>query len=302
VQDITQHIVELIKSASTDLSPDVEQALRDACAREAPGSAARGALETILENVRLSRAGGRPICQDTGTPIFYVWRPADWSERALKGQIERAVRTATEQAYLRPNAVAALSGKNTGDNTGIDFPTIHFEEWEHDYAKVGLLLKGGGSENCGCTYSIPSPEFEAGRDIAGVRKAVLDAAFRAQGFGCAPGILGVGIGGDRATGTIKAKEQLFRPLGDTNPNPDLDQLEKQLTREINELGIGPMGFGGRTTVLGVKIAELHRLPASFFVSIAYMCWADRRKTLTWKDGRPAICSPGAAEAGDKVTK
>jgi fumarate hydratase class I len=209
----------------------------------------------------------------------------------LKGQIERAVRTATEQAYLRPNAVAALSGKNTGDNTGIDFPTIHFEEWEHDYVKVGLLLKGGGSENCGCTYSIPSPEFEAGRDIAGVRKAVLDAAFRAQGFGCAPGILGVGIGGDRATGMIKAKEQLFRPLSDANPNPELDRLEKQLTREINELGIGPMGFGGRTTVLGVKIAELHRLPASFFVSVAYMCWAERRKTLTWRDSRPAICSP-----------
>jgi fumarate hydratase class I len=291
MQDITEHLVELVKSTSTDLSPDIEQALTAACRQEEPNSAARGALETILENVRLSRAKGRPICQDTGTPIFYVWHPQGWSQRALREQINKAVRTATERAYLRPNAVAALSGKNTGDNTGVDFPTVHFEEWEHDYLRVGLLLKGGGSENCGCTYSVPSPEFEASRDIKGVRKAVLDAAYKAQGFGCAPGILGVGIGGDRATGMIKAKEQLFRLLGDSNPNPELDKLEKQLRREINQLGIGPMGFGGQTTVLGVKLAELHRLPASFFVAIAYMCWADRRKIMTVKDGKVEIAAP-----------
>jgi len=291
MQDITEHLVELVKSTSTDLSPDIEQALTAACRQEEPNSAARGALETILENVRLSRAKGRPICQDTGTPIFYVWHPQGWSQRALREQINKAVRTATERAYLRPNAVAALSGKNTGDNTGIDFPTVHFEEWEHDYLRVGLLLKGGGSENCGCTYSVPSPEFEAGRDIKGVRKAILDAAYKAQGFGCAPGILGVGIGGDRATGMIKAKEQLFRLLGDSNPNPELDKLEKQLHREINQLGIGPMGFGGQTTVLAVKLAELHRLPASFFVAIAYMCWADRRKIMTIKDGKVEISAP-----------
>ena len=291
MQDITQHLVELIKSTSTDLSPDVEQALAMAVESEAVGSAAQGALQTILENVRLSRANGRPICQDTGTPIFHIWRPEGWSERELLKQVRNAVRIGTERSFLRPNAVAALSGKNSGDNTGIDFPTIHFEEWGHDYLRVGLLLKGGGSENCGSTYSIPSPEFEGSRDLKGVRKAVLDAAQKAQGFGCAPGILAIGIGGDRATGMIKAKEQLFRPLGDTNPSAELDALEKQLTREINELGIGPMGFGGRTTVLGVKMAELHRLPASFFVSIAYMCWADRRKLMTIDNGNVAIIAP-----------
>ena len=185
----------------------------------------------------------------------------------------------------------ALSGKNSGDNTGIDFPNVHFDEWEHDFLKVGLVLKGGGSENCGCQYSVPSPEFPASRDLKGVRKAVLDAAYKAQGLGCAPGILGVGIGGDRASSMIKAKEQLFRPLADSNPNPDLDKLEKQLLQEINELGIGPMGFGGRTTVLSVKMAELHRLPASFFVSVAYMCWADRRKLMTIKNGQVTIAAP-----------
>lgn len=291
MQDITEHLVELIKSASTDLSPDVERALQDARKQEESGSAAQGALETILENIRMSRQTGRPICQDTGTPIFHIWYPQGTSQRALREQILSALRIATERAYLRPNAVEALSGKNSGDNTGVDFPTIHFEEWEHDYLKVGLLLKGGGSENCGCQYSVPSPEFPASRDIKGVRKAVLDAAYKAQGLGCAPGILGVGIGGDRGSSMLKAKEQLFRPLADKNPDPELDQMEKQLHREINQLGIGPMGFGGKTTVMGVKMGQLHRVPACFFVSIAYMCWADRRKIMTIKDGKVTIEAP-----------
>jgi fumarate hydratase class I len=244
--------------------------------------------------VRLSRETARPICQDTGTPIFYVWHPIGVSQRALGEQIRNAVRVATQRAYLRPNAVAALSGKNSGDNTGVDFPTIHFEEWENDYLRIGLMLKGGGSENCGCQFSVPSPDFAASRDIAGVRKAVLEAAFKAQGFGCAPGILGVGVGGDRVSSMQKAKEQLFRPLEDENADPDLAALEQRLQQEVNELGIGPMGFGGKTTVLGVKIAQLHRVPACFFVSIAYMCWADRRKTLTIQDGKATI-EPGGKE-------
>jgi len=288
MSDITEQLVELIRSASTDLSPDVQAALEAAAQVEPEGSAARGALETILKNVALSRGSARPICQDTGTPIFYIWNPVGWSQRELLKQARQAVRIATERAYLRPNAVAALSGKNSGDNTGIEFPAVHFEEWGHDYLQVGLLLKGGGSENCGATYSIPSPEFEASRDIRGVRKAVLDAAHKAQGFGCAPGILGVAVGGDRGSSMLKAKEQLVRPLGDHNASPELDELEKQLCREINELGIGPMGFGGKTTVLAVKLAELHRVPASFFVSIAYMCWADRRKVMTIRDRNIAI--------------
>jgi fumarate hydratase class I len=219
MNDTTEHVVELIRSASTDLAPDVEQALTAARDQEEAGSAARGALETILENVRLSRETGRPICQDTGTPNFFVWNPAGVSQRALREQIKDACRVATERTYLRPNAVEALSGQNSGDNTGVDFPTIHFEEWDEDHVKIALMLKGGGSENCGCQYSIPSPEFPASRDLAGVRKAILDAACKAQGLGCAPGILGVGVGGDRATSIIKAKEQLFRPLGDANPDP-----------------------------------------------------------------------------------
>jgi fumarate hydratase class I len=291
MQDITEHLVELIRSTSTDLSPDVEQALDGACQRERDGSAAKGALLSVLDNVRLSRDTSRPICQDTGTPVFYIWHPVGVSQRELRDQALGAVRIATERAYLRPNAVEALSGKNSGDNTGEDFPVLHFEEWDNNHLKVALMLKGGGSENCGCQYSLPSPEFPASRDLAGVRKAVLDAAHKAQGLGCAPGILGVGVGGDRATSMVKAKEQLFRPLEDHNSDPELDAMEQRLRTEINELGIGPMGFGGTTTVLGVKIAQLHRVPASFFVSVAYMCWADRRKIMTIKGDQVTIEPP-----------
>ncbi len=286
--DLTEHFVELIKRTSTDLPADVEKALKQARQAEDPNSAAQGALDTILENIAASRKTFRPICQDTGTPIFYVWYPEGWSQRKLREQITAAVRLATERAYLRPNAVAALAGKNSGNNIGIDFPTIHFEEWEHDYLKVGLMLKGGGCENVGRQYSLPSAEFQASRDMKGVRKAVLDAAFQAQGEGCAPGILGVAIGGDRGTSMIKAKEQFFRPLEDSNPDPELGKAEKQLQQEANSLGIGPMGFGGKTTVLGIKLAEMHRLPASFFVSVSYMCWADRRKVMTYKSGQVTI--------------
>jgi fumarate hydratase class I len=280
MQDLTEHFVELIRRTSTDLPADVEKALKEAREREEAGSAAQGAVDTILENIGMSRRTFRPICQDTGTPIFYVWYPEGWSQRKLREQITKAVQIATEKAYLRPNAVEALSGKNSGDNTGVDFPTLHFEEWEHDTLRVGLMLKGGGCENVGRQYSIPSAEFPASRDMNGVRKAVLDAAYQAQGEGCSPGVLGVAVGGDRATGIIKAKEQFFRPLEDTNPDPELGKMEKQLYDEANQLGIGPMGFGGQTTVLGVKMAQMHRLPASFFVSVSYMCWADRRKVMT----------------------
>ena len=279
MEDITQHLVELVKSASTDLSPDVETALERACATETEGSASQGALKTILENVHMSRDTGRPICQDTGTPIFYVWHPEGVSQRRLTEQIRNALQIATERAYLRPNAVAALSGKNSGDNTGVDFPTIHFHEWDKDHLHVDLLLKGGGSENVSDQYKLPNARLKAGRDLDGVRKVVLDSVYQAQGKGCSPGVLGITIGGDRGSAYVKAKQQLLRPLDDKNPVPELSELEDRLYEEINKLGIGPMGLGGKATTLGVKIGAQHRHPASFFVSIAYMCWACRRASM-----------------------
>jgi fumarate hydratase class I len=286
MQDLTSEILELIRLAATDLPPDVEASLRTAVENEAPGSAARGALETILKNVELSRKNSSPICQDTGTPIFYVLYPEGWSTRRLRQQIEGAVVQATQRSYLRPNSVDALSGKNTGNNLGDDYyPTVHFEEVEGDTLIIDLMLKGGGCENVGAQYSLPNDELGAGRDLAGVRKVVLDAVHKAQGQGCAPGILGVAIGGDRGSSYYASKEVLFRKMDDTNPDTELAAMEQRLTEESNQLGIGPMGFGGKTTVLGTKITGLHRLPASYFVTVSYMCWAYRRRRMTWKDGQ-----------------
>ncbi len=285
MQDLTEKILELVRLTSSDLPPDVEHALRQAVEKEEPGSAARGALETIIKNVELSRANSTPICQDTGTPIFYVRHPEGWSTRKLRAQIESAVEQATQRAYLRPNSVDSLTGKNTGNNLGDShFPSIHFEEVEGDTLTIELMLKGGGCENVGAQYSLPNSALGAGRDLAGVRKVVLDAVHKAQGRGCAPGILGVAIGGDRGSSYYGSKEVLFNQIDDANPNPELAALEERLTGEANQLGIGPMGFGGNTTVLGTKIASLNRLPASYFVSVSYMCWAYRRRRMSLKDG------------------
>ena len=280
MRDLTEPILELVRLAATDLPADVEAGLSAAVEREELGSAAHGALETILKNVELARQNSTPICQDTGTPIFYVHYPGGWSTLRLREQIQNAVAEATRRAYLRPNAVDTLSGVNSGDTLGDEhFPTIHFTEVEGDTLTFDLMLKGGGCENVGAQYSLPNNDLGAGRDLAGVRKVALDAVYKAQGKGCAPGILGIAVGGDRGSSYSASKEVLLRQLDDSNTNPELDELENRLTEEANQLGIGPMGFGGKTTVLGTKITGMHRLPASYFVTVTYMCWAYRRRQM-----------------------
>ena len=283
MRNLTNEIIELIRRTSSSLPKDVEDRLRASVEKEVVGSAARGALETIMKNIELSRANSTPICQDTGTPIFYVHYPLGWSTLKLREQIRAAMEQATKKSYMRPNAVDAVYDKNSGNNLGgDDFPYIHFEEVEGDELTVELMLKGGGCENVGRQYSLPENSLGAGRDLAGVRKVVLDAVQKAQGQGCAPGILGVAIGGDRGSSYIKSKEVLLSKMGTRNEDPKLAALEEQLTKESNEMGIGPMGFGGKTTVLDTKITGLSRLPASYFVSVSYMCWAYRRRKMTVK--------------------
>lgn len=278
--DLTEKILELIRRTSTSLPPDVENSLRNAVEKEATGSAARGALETILKNVELSRGQSTPICQDTGTPIFSVHYPEGWSTLKIRSQIRSAMEQATKLNYMRPNAVDSVYDKNSGNNLGgDDFPSIHFKEVEGEELVIELMLKGGGCENVGSQYSLPDSRLGAGRDLAGVRKVVLDAVQKGQGQGCAPGILGVAIGGDRGSSYYKSKEVLFEKIGERNHDPKLAELEERLTSEANMLGIGPMGFGGQTTVIDTKIIGLHRLPASFFVSVSYMCWAYRRRKM-----------------------
>jgi len=280
----TETFVELIRRASTELPADVVAAIEEGRDAEESQGLASIALGTILNNIELARESSAPICQDTGTPVVWIHHPVGMSTRKLKADFETAVREATARKFLRPNAVDTLTGLNTGDGAGRGIPFIHFEEWNEPGIEARMILKGGGSENVGTQYKLPDTGLGAGRDLDGVRRAVLDAVFQAQGKGCAPGVLGVCVGGDRVSAFEASKRQLLRPLKDTNPVPELAELEERLLQEGNELGIGPMGFGGTTTLLAVKIGVLDRLPACYFVTISYMCWADRRAAVSINEG------------------
>jgi len=275
-------LVELIRRTSSDMPRDVDASLGAAQRREAAGSAARNALNTILQNVALARKYSTPVCQDTGTNLYFVHAPVDLPEATVRQAIVAATRRATQKGYLRPNVVDPVTGRNTGDNVGRQNPIIHYHQHAAKSLRVALMLKGGGCENVSIQYSLPVNRLFAGRDLKGVGSCIVDSAHQAQGRGCSPGIFGVGVGGDRMSGYGEAKRQLLRLLDDVNPDPALAKLERSCLRGINSLGIGPMGFGGKTTALGVKIGVVDRIPASYFVSVAYMCWACRRRTLVFR--------------------
>ncbi len=276
---LEEQLLELITRTSTDLPEDVETALQTACHGEQEDSSCRTALSTILENIRLAREKRQSICQDTGTIHFFVEATPDLSPEGFRQAAEKSIIRATELGMLRQNCVETLSGHNTGNNLGYLNPTIHWQNSGSGKSLVTLMLKGGGCENMGCQYSLPDAQLKAGRDLDGVRRCVLDAVWKIQGQGCAPGILGVAIGGDRAGGYEESKMQLLRKIGERSPVPALAALEERLRRDCNHLGIGTMGFGGNTTVLDVFLSTRCRLPASYFVSISYMCWCCRRQSM-----------------------
>jgi fumarate hydratase class I len=273
-------LVELIRRTSAELPDDVNRALVTALENEKKGTIAASALKIIEQNIELAKRKSQPICQDTGSVIFYVDCPVGFDQIACEEAAREAVKAATKIGYLRQNSVDSLTGKNDGTNLGPGAPAIHFHQHRSAEIAVRLVLKGGGCENVGAQYSLPAEKLHANRDLDGCRKVILDAVLQAQGKGCGPGILGVCIGGDRATGYEFSKQQFLRMLDDRNPNPELDALEQDILKTANELGIGPMGFGGKTTLLGVKISAANRVPASFFVSVSYMCWAYRRQGVT----------------------
>ena len=277
--ELVKPLIELYRRMSCELPGDVESALAAARRAESAGSLAREALDTLLENSRLAREKHRPLCQDTGLPVFYVARPAAVREGDVRDAILRATREATRIGYLRPNAVDSVTGKNSGDNTGENFPIVHFHEDDSGDVVIDAMLKGGGCENVGMRYKLPDESLNAARDLEGVRRCVLDAIHRAQGKACPPYIVGVAIGGSRDGTAALAKRQLMRRLDDRSDVAALAELETLLASEANELGIGPAGFGGKTTVLAVKIAAQHRPPASFFVEVSFGCWAMRRARL-----------------------
>jgi fumarate hydratase, class I len=285
--DFYRSILDLIIKTSTELPPDVRAAMKTASDIEPPDTRSGQALSIINVNIDQAADGEGAICQDTGMPTFEITVPRGADEMWMAGEIRKAIAEATKLGKLRPNSVDSITGKNSGDNLGPGTPVIHFHQWERDTIDVRLVLKGGGCENCNAQYAVPVELTHLGRadrNLEGVRKCILHAVWQAQGKGCSPGAVGVCVGGDRASGYAHAKQQLFRTLDDVNPDPRLAELEATIMGTVNQLGIGAMGFSGRTTLIGCKIGALNRLPASFFVSVAYDCWAFRRLGVVL-DGR-----------------
>jgi len=277
MSELQETLIELIRRTSAEIPADVQQSILQALENEKKGTIAESAFKIIERNIDLAKQKSQPICQDTGSIIFYVDCPVGFDQIAFEETAREAVKFATKKGYLRQNSVDSLNGKNDGTNVGPGSPVVHFHQHRSPDVQVRLVLKGGGCENVGAQYSLPNEKLHANRDLDGCRKVILDAVLQAQGKGCGPGILGVCIGGDRATGYEFSKQQFLRTLPDRNPVAELDALEQDVLKTANELGIGPMGFGGKTTLLGVKVCAANRLPASFFVSVSYMCWAYRRQ-------------------------
>ena len=278
VKDQTiESLIELIRVTSTEVPEDVRETLLKASRNEEENTSASYAMNIIKDNMDLAKFKSQPLCQDTGTVIFFIYHPPGFHQTLFKEMIKKAVTSATKKGYLRQNSVNSLTGENAGTNLGEGHPSIHFYETNKKEVEVKLVLKGGGCENVSAQYSLPDTNLGAGRDLEGVRKVVIDAVYKAQGKGCGPGALGVCVGGDRADSAYLAKKQLLRKLNDKNSIPELAKLESEIVETCNKLGIGPMGFGGKTTLISCKMTHANRVPASFFVSISYMCWAFRRQ-------------------------
>src|SRR5689334_12083732 len=272
-------VLDLIVKTSTELPPDVRAAMKHALVAEPAQTRSSQALTIIAQNIDLAVDTEGAICQDTGMPTFEVHVPVGANQIWMRGQIREAVAEATRRGKLRPNSVDSITGTNSGDNLGPGTPIIHFDQWERDEIEIKLILKGGGCENTNAQYALPVelPHLgRADRTLDGVKKCILHAVWNAQGKGCSPGAVGVCVGGDRTSGYLHAKEQLFRTLDDVNPDARLAELESSIMAQVNNLDIGAMGFGGRVTLIGCKVGVQNRLPASFFMSVAYDRWPFRR--------------------------
>src|SRR5437660_9468656 len=284
-------VLQLIVKTSTDLPPDVRAAMKTSLVAEPTATRASQALTIIAQNIDLAVDGEGAICQDSGMPTFEIKVPVGANQIWMRQQIREAIAEATRRGKLRPNSVDSITGRNSGDNLGPGMPIVHFDQWEKPDVEIKLILKGGGCENTNAQYAVPVelPHLgRADRTLEGVKKCILHAVWQAQGKGCAPGAVGVCIGGDRTSGYTHAKEQLFRTLDDVNPDPRLAELEAFIMSKVNDLEIGTMGFGGKVTLIGCKVGALNRLPASFFVSVAYDCWAFRRLGVSLNASTGAI--------------
>lgn len=269
IQDAT---FRLLKKAVTVLPKDIEEALRAAHERETDATA-KTQFSAILTNLEIAKTGV-PMCQDTGIIIFYIKVGEKFPFMGeIKDALTKATRKATTEVPIRPNAVNPIVGGNSGDNTGKKIPWINWEVVPGDSLEITVFPKGGGSENVSIVGML-----KPGVGLKGVKKMIVDNAISYMGKACSPNIIGVGIGGGADIAIKIAKQQLQRPLDDKHPEPEVAKIEEELMEAINATGIGPMGLGGKTTVLGVKVDYAMRHPASLPVGVAVQCWAARRST------------------------
>jgi fumarate hydratase subunit alpha len=272
---ITDAAARLISAAAIYLPQDVKRALKEAQQSEST-ELAKKVIGSMLKNLEVAEAEGRPSCQDTGTVIFYV-KAGD--KFPYLGKLEAILRNATVKATvdvpLRPNSVSIFTGKNSGNNTADRIPWI---EWElvpdSDSAEVTVVLKGGGSEAPSLAKVIPPAE-----GMKGVYKMVLDDIFEQGPKPCPPVVVGIGLGPTADIAMKLAKKSLLADIGQRNPDPEVAKIEVSLLQAINRLGWGPHGVGGATTALDVHIDAVNRHPASFAVGVATVCWEDRKSTM-----------------------
>jgi len=263
--------VELLRQAVTKLPRDVKDALKRAH-REEESDVGKTQLEAILNNVDLAEKTSTPMCQDTGVIIFYVNAGAQAKDLdKIEKALTKATKRATKEVPLRPNSVGIFTRKNTGDNTGRYVPYINWKIVPGDNIELTAFPKGGGSENV-CALGMIRP----GEGLNGLKKFVVDTVLNAGAKPCPPNILGVGVGGGADIAMKIAKAALLRPIDQPNPDPEIAKLERELYEAANMTGIGPMGLGGRFTVLGVNVDHANRHPASYPVAVAVQCWAARR--------------------------
>ena len=261
----------ILKQAVIYLPEDVKQALKKAYAEET-SETGKTQLKAILDNIELAEKYQAPVCQDTGTIIFYIKAGAKAKDLdKIEEALINATRRATKEVPLRPNSVDPFTQKNSGDNTGRYIPFLHWEIVPGDSLELTVMTKGGGSENV-CVTGMLVP----GEGIKGLKKFVVDAVIKAGAQPCPPNILGVAIGGGADIAIKLAKKTLLKPLNEPNQDPEIAKLEKEIFEAANMTGIGPMGLGGKTTVLGVHVDYAFRHPASFPAAVAFNCWAARR--------------------------
>ncbi|MBC7119728.1 MAG: fumarate hydratase [Methanobacteriaceae archaeon] len=274
-EKVKETVCQLFKEAVTTLPADVESALRKAL-REEEDEIALLNLKAILENIKIAKKKRIPICQDTGLPIVFVKMGNVKVEKLYEG-IREGVKLATSQVPLRPNVVDPISRENTGDNTGKMIPQIDLELVDTDFLEIAVMPKGFGSENNNrLRMGLPSEGLE------GVKDFVIETVIRAGGKPCPPIIVGVGVGGSSDLALKLAKKALLKKIGERNKNKEIAELEESILEEINRTGIGPMGLGGKTTALDVKIETAHTHTAGLPIGVCIQCWASRHATAVLK--------------------